>query len=302
MSIFNQNLDHINEETLTGKGSPFYEKFLAGSAGHRIAKALYDFSLSALALLPDDINKISSIRLGEEDDFFRNYLPSLSRICAHETDIYVYQNQLDGGNTEVFCHKFAFCGDELQNLSINAGNQADTNSADLFCKYLNNVKINTQIITFGHSQTKPCNSNHPLGLPKFGDNVYISPDCNVLINTNLAGVNQIKWWRCLDLPGLDFWDGGVSDIRARTTWNMDCRNILPMVRGTRISDILNLPEKLRGLASYVIFFQVGTSPQSVLFTRADQLPQDNLNEVFRPRQTKPDSSAYTSADGYVIIV
>lgn len=301
MSIFNQDLDQINEETLVGKGSPFYKRFLAeGGAGYQISRAMYNFSM--LALLTRDSNKISTLSLNEDDDFFRNYLPALVRICAHRTRIHVYQPSLDGGNTEVFCYGFVFYGDEIQNLSISTGETTDTGGVNLACKYINNVKIETTSMSFGRPQIKSNYNNHPLGLPKFGANVYISPDCKVQIDTDLAGVNRIRWWKCLDLPELDYQNNVINTIRTRTTYDLNRVNVLPMLRGTRIGDILNLPDKLRGLASYTILFHKESVLKIFSFFRADQLPQDNLNEVFRPRQAKPDSSAYISEDGYAIVV
>lgn len=301
MSIFNQDLDQINEETLIGKGSPFYERFLAeGGAGYQISKAMYNFSM--LALLTRDPNKISTLSLNEDDDFFRNYLPALIRICAQRTRIHVYQPSLNGGNTEVFCYGFVFYGDEIQNLSISTGKTTDTGGVNLACKYINNVKIETTAMSFGRPQIKSNYNNHPLGLPKFGDNVYISPDCKVQIDTDLAGINRIRWWKCLDLLKLDYRDGAVHTIRSRTTYDPNHVNVLPMLRGTRIGDVLNLPDKLRGLASYTIFFRVGTVPQMVTFVRADRLQQCNLNRVHLPSCTEYNQDAYISEDGYAIVI
>lgn len=305
MSIFNQDLDQINGETLVGKGSPFYKRFLAeGSAGYQISRAMYNFSM--LALLTHDPNKISTLSLNEYDDFFRNYLPALIRICAQRTRIHVYQPSLNGGNTEVFCYGFVFYGDEIQNLSISTDKTTDTGApaggVNLACKYINNVKIETTSMSFGRPQIKSNYNNHPLGLPKFGDNVYISSDCKVQIDTDPVGVNRIRWWECLDLLKLDYQNDAINTIRTRTTYDPNSVNVLPMLRGTRIGDILNLPDKLRGLASYTILFHKESVLKIFSFFRADQLRWDTLNRVHLPSCTEYNQDAYISEDGYAIIV
>ena len=301
MSIFNQDLDQINGETLIGKGSPFYKRVLAeGGAGYQITKATYDYS--TLTLITRDPDTISTLSLNEDDDFFRNYLPTPARICTPRTRIHVYQPLLSGDNTEVFCYGFVFYGDELQNLSISTGKTTDNGGVNLACKYINNVKIETTSMSFGRPQIESNYNSHPLGLPKFGDNVYISPDCKVQIDTDLAGTNRIRWWKCLDLLKLDYQDDVINTIRTRTTYDLNRVNVLPMHKDTRIGNILNLPNQLRGLASYTILFHKEYVLKIVSFFRADQLPQDNLNEVFRPCQAKPNSSAYISEDGYAIIM
>lgn len=301
MSIFNQDLDRINGETLIGKGSPFYKRILAeGGAGYQITKATYD--CSTLTLITRDPNKISTLCLNEDDDFFRNYLPAPARICAPRTRIHVYQPLLSGDNTEVFCYGFVFYGDELQNLSISTGKTTDNGGVNLACKYINNVKIETTSMSFGRPQIESNYNSHPLGLPKFGDNVYISPDCKVQIDTDLAGTNRIRWWGCLDLLKLDYQDDVINTIRTCTTYDPNYINVLPMLRGTRIGDVLDLPDKLRGLASYTIFFRVGTVPQMITFVRANRLQQCDLNRVHLPSCTEYNQDAYISEDGYAIII
>lgn len=291
MSVFNQDLDQINEETLIGKGSPFYKRILAeGGAGYQITKATYD--CSTLTLITRDPDKRSTLCLNEDDDFFRNYLPALARICASRTRIHVYQPSLNGGNTEVFCHGFVFCGDEIQNISISTSETTDTDGVNLSCKYINNVKIETTAMSFGRPQIESNYDNHPLGLPKFGDNVYISTDCKVVIDTNQAGVNRIGWWKCLDLPKLDYRNDAINTIRTRTSYDPNYVNVLPMHRGTRIGDILNLPDKLRGLASYTIIFHKESVFKIVSFIRKDQLRWDTLNQVHLPGCTEYNQDAY----------
>ena len=301
MSVFNQDLDQINGETLIGKGSPFYKRFLAeGGAGYQITKATYDCSV--LTLVTPDPNKISTLCLSEDDDFFRNYLPLLARICAPRTRIHVYQPLLSGDNTEVFCQGFVFCGDELQNLSLNTGDTTDTGDVILACKYINNVKIETSAMSFGRPQIESNYDNHPLGLPKFGDNVHISTNCKVVIDTNQAGVNRISWWKCLDLPKLDYQDDVIDTIRTRTTYDPKYVNVLPMCKGTQIGNILNLPDQLRGLASYMIIFHNEFVFKIVSFVRKDQLQWDDLNRVHLPDYTKYNQDAYISEDGYTIVI
>ena len=301
MSIFNQDLDQINGETLIGKGSPFYKRVLAeGGAGYQITKATYDYS--TLTLITRDPDTISTLSLNEDDDFFRNYLPAPARICAPRTRIHVYQPLLSGDNIEVFCYGFVFYGDELQNLSISTGKTTDNDGVNLSCKYINNVKIETTSMSFGRPQIESNYNSHPLGLPKFGDNVHISTNCKVVIDTNQAGINRIGWWKCLDLPKLDYQDDVIDTIRTRTTYDPNYVNVLPMHKDTRIGDVLNLPDKLRGLASYTIFFRVGTVPQMITFVRANRLQQCDLNRVHLPGCTEYNQDAYISEDGYAIII
>lgn len=298
MSIFAQDIDSAVWQSMVDCGSSFHNEILQA-----VSDNLYG-SYDGQTLKVWSKNGMGNyvVSINEHEDLFRNYLPSLSCIQSQNMLLKVYQTNLDGKNMLVETPAFSFYGKTLSNIRIKTSRSVPGSWMDV--EFIENISIDIPLIQF-------CSSvgiiNHKLGthIPEAGKNVNISNDCNIRMESQhdwgvfveiLKVIDRRGFSRLQNLDSLSTWE----DLSQAIHGQMYQFSALPVLRGVKVSKMLDLPKYLKNKAHYIISFPKGSTSSNIFvhfIKHSDKLSKFHLCD---PDETYTAEVNYLTEDGYYI--
>lgn len=295
MGIFTQDINSAIWQSMVDCGSSFHNEIL-----QPVSDNLYG-SYDGQTLKVRSKNGIGNyaVSINEREDLFRNYLPFLSCIRSQNMLLKVYQMDLDGGNMLIETPAFSFYGKTLSNIRIKTSKSIF--NSQINAEFIENVSIDMPLIKF-KSATGVINHKFGMYIPGAGKNVNISDDCIVCLEswydlevlTGLYNVIDNRGFNRLQgLNPFSTWDYLSCAISA----DLSCFNALPVLKDTRVDELLNLPEYLKNKNRYIISFP-SDSLRCINFIKHSE---DISNfRLCKPNELHTLEVNYLTEDGYYI--
>lgn len=271
MSIFAQDIDAIVQQSLVDVGSEFFENII-GQGNPDLAGISCRYRDNKLCI---DTPVYFMLNMnGKDVKSMQQYLPTIHEISSMTATIQFETDRFDGGNCKLRMIAIGVRANLIDNLIVGGmGKDGVSNTVSITkCNRMQNCDITCQAMAFyPNSDTLQffpdminCNITIPFGF------VFISfVNGNTLINKVISG-KFINWDLMPKYPKtrniaeyedlLCSKDSGHFDIKSGDSTDY----ILPILRGAEMHKILNVPEALRHVNTFILSI---TNGASLIFTR-----------------------------------